>query len=303
MRRAPPLSEVARVTQRLAVLLAAGVAPGAAWEFVAESTPEGSVPRQVAGSEDVAEALARASATLSPAEGAAWRGLAAAWRCASVAGAPFASTLRDQASSLRSLADTQRDIEVALASPRATMRVVLALPVVGVLFGALLGFGTIPTLFGTPAGWVCLVLGGALVLAARSWSRRLVNRATPRDTTPGLHCDLLAIAVGGGASIERARAAARDACVRFGIEQTTEDRADSAVALAERAGVPVAELLRAEADEARRDARAAAQRSAAALSVQLMAPLGVCVLPAFLVLGVAPLVITILSSTVGGIAG
>lgn len=259
--------------------------------------------RSVAGSGDIPVALARASAALPAGESAAWRGLAAAWHVASVAGAPLSSTLRDQATSLRSLADAQRDIEVALASPRATMRVVLALPVVGVVFGALLGFGTLEVLFATPPGWACLVIGGALILAARAWSHRLVARATPTDTTPGLDCDLLAIAVGGGASMGRARAAAEDACIRFGIPVTSGDRADSAVALANRAGVPVVELLRAEAEEARREARATAQRAAAGLSVELMAPLGVCVLPAFLVLGVVPLVITILSSTIGGFAG
>ena len=72
------------------------------------------------------------------------------------------------------------------------------------------------------------------------------------------------------------------------------------LALSARAGVPAAALLRAEADEARRDARAAAQKAAAVLGVRLMIPLGVCVLPAFMALGVAPLLIAVISSTVAG---
>jgi tight adherence protein B len=71
--------------------------------------------------------------------------------------------------------------------------------------------------------------------------------------------------------------------------------------LSRRAGVGAVELLHAEADQARRDARSAAQLASAALGVRLMLPLAVCVLPAFMVLSVAPLVLSILSSTVSGI--
>ena len=42
------------------------------------------------------------------------------------------------------------------------------------------------------------------------------------------------------------------------------------------------------------------QDAAAVLAVRLMIPLGVCVLPAFMALGVAPLLIAVISSTVAG---
>ncbi|MBH0110832.1 hypothetical protein I6E81_11695 [Salinibacterium sp. NG22] len=45
---------------------------------------------------------------------------------------------------------------------------------------------------------------------------------------------------------------------------------------------------------------AAARAGAAALSVRLMLPLGLCVLPAFMVLGVLPLMVAVISSTVAG---
>ncbi len=69
--------------------------------------------------------------------------------------------------------------------------------------------------------------------------------------------------------------------------------------LSRRAGVPAGELLRSEAEEARRAARSDAQVKAAALGVRLMLPLGLCILPAFMALGVIPLLITVISSTVG----
>jgi tight adherence protein B len=62
--------------------------------------------------------------------------------------------------------------------------------------------------------------------------------------------------------------------------------------------VPAAALLRSEAEEARREARSAGQAAAARLAVTLMLPLGLCILPAFMLLGVAPLLIAIVGSTV-----
>jgi tight adherence protein B len=58
--------------------------------------------------------------------------------------------------------------------------------------------------------------------------------------------------------------------------------------------------LRAEAEELRRLARARSAKKAAVLSVRLMLPLGLCILPAFMVLGVAPLALSLMASTVQG---
>ena len=173
---------------------------------------------------------------------------------------------------------------------------VMALPAVGILFGLALGFNTIATLFGTPVGWACLVVGGGLLLLAGRWNRRLVRSSGPTSATPGLACELMAIGMAGGASIDRTREIVEGALRRF--EVATDD-VDSVLELARRAGVPAAELLRSEAAELRAAARASAQERAAALSVKLMLPLGLCVLPAFLVLGVLPLLATVVTSTIG----
>lgn len=293
------LGGIAIIAQRLAVLLAAGVAPAAAWRFVAETTGN-AVAAAAVGTHDIADALVAASGALPAGERDAWRGLAAAWTVATDAGAPLAGALRDYARSLRALADATRDAEVALAGPKATARIVLVLPFVGLTFGALMGFGTIEVLFGSPVGWVLLAVGAGLILAARAWNRRLVASARVRDVTPGLGCELTAVAVSGGGSLDRARQATTDALRRFGLSFDLTN-VEGVLELSERAGVPAAELLRAEAEEQRRDARAAAQAAAAALGVRLMLPLGLCILPAFLVLGVAPLLIAVLSSTVASL--
>ena len=305
--RAADLEPLAAVVQRLGVLLAAGVAPASGWAYLAEAA-RGNAASGVRG---VADAAARgdsipeailAVAGSNTAETTAWRGLAAAWLVASDAGAPLAATLAELAASLRSLAQNQRDLETALAGPVATARMVMALPVVGILFGIALGFDPVRILFTTLPGLVCLALGISLMLLAQLWNRRLVRRARPRCLTPGLALDLMAIAVSGGASLTRARHAAADARETCGIgDDGSEAAIEDVLALSSRAGIPAAALLRSEATEARRTARSTGERTAATLAVTLMLPLGLCILPAFMLLGVAPLLIAVISSTVTGL--
>jgi tight adherence protein B len=304
---------VAAVVQRLAVLLSAGVPPPAAWGYLDAGPAVSAVTDAVARGASVVDAIdgagsagsagsagfagsAGSAGSAGPA-GAAWRALAAAWAVATEAGAPLATALRDFATSLRSLAQAEREIQVALAGPIATARLVMALPAVAVLFGLSLGFNTLEVLMTTPMGIGCLLAGLGLMAAGRAWNRRLVKSATPTDPAPGLLFDLVAIALAGGAPLDRARDAAVSAAAARGItgDETAIDRV---LELSRRAGVPAGELLRSEAEELRRTARSDAQQRAASLSVKLMLPLGACVLPAFMLLGVAPLMLSVISSTV-----
>jgi tight adherence protein B len=283
---------VAAVVQRLAVLLSAGVPPQAAWGYLDASPAVSTVTDAVARGAPVTEAVDGAGSA-----GAAWRALAAAWAVATEAGAPLAPALREFATSLRSLAQAEREIRVALAGPIATAKLVMALPAVAVLFGLALGFNTLEVLTTSSAGIGCLITGLALLATGRAWNRRMVKAATPTDPAPGLLFDLVAIALAGGAPLDRARVGAIKAAADRGITGD-EGAIDQVLELSRRAGVPAGELLRSEAEELRRTARSDAQQRAASLSVKLMLPLGACVLPAFMLLGVAPLMLSVISSTV-----
>lgn len=59
-------------------------------------------------------------------------------------------------------------------------------------------------------------------------------------------------------------------------------------------GAPTAALLRATAASLRRSRKRRAEQAAAELGVRLVLPLGLCQLPAFLCLGIVPLVLTLL---------
>jgi len=301
VRDVPRLAGVASTVQRLAVLLAAGVPPTSAWRYLAQSPTVERVGAAIRGGTPVAEAIVAQLPQVAAEERPAWRGLAAAWWVAADVGAPLAPSLRDFAASLRSLSEAQREIAVALSAPVATARLVMALPAVGLLFGFSLGFDTLGVLFTTVPGLACLVVGVALMLAALAWNRRLVAAAQPRDLTPGLRFELTAIAVAGGGALDRAVASVTEALRGCGLAAVGDEAGVEAVLdLSRRAGVPAAELLRSEAEESRRSARAEAAARASVLAVRLMLPLGLCVLPAFMVLGVAPLLIAVITSTVSG---
>jgi tight adherence protein B len=306
----------------------------------------------------IADAVAAEARTLGGQSGEAWLALAAAWSVATGAGAPLAGCLRELAASFRQLGQLQRDVQVALAGPEATARMVMGLPVIGIVFGALMGFDTLRTLFATLPGLLCLVAGSVLMVAGSRWNARLVRSAQTTDAAPGLQLDLTAIAMAGGGSVDRARSLVRAATERYGlngarsaparsdgarsrgarsdgarsdgarsdgarsdgarsdgartgnaraddvrtegvrIDGTRADGAiDAVLDLSTRAGVPAAELLRSEANQMRRDARSEGQRKAATLAVTLMLPLGVCVLPAFMLVGVVPLLLAVITST------
>ncbi|MEO6505640.1 MAG: type II secretion system F family protein [Terrimesophilobacter sp.] len=313
------LEPVAAVVQRLAVLLAAGVAPASAWQYLADAGGPQSrrlknIVRALGAGTTISDAIVatvqteavrrRAAPALRRRPGpdapdaAAWRGLAAGWFVATSAGAPLASSLRDFAAGLRDLAQTERDLATALAGPVATAKLVMVLPAVGILFGVVLGFNSLAALFSSVPGFICLGTGTALLLAARAWNHGLLARARPAIRTPGLAMDLMAIAVSGGASLARANEVVAQARERCGIQADGVDSIAEVLELSRRAGVPAAALLRSAADEARRQARSSGEQKAATLAVTLMLPLGLCVLPAFMLLSVAPLLIAILSSTV-----
>jgi tight adherence protein B len=267
--------DVARLAHSAAVLMGAGLSADRVWTYLGIS---------------VAEVQSNA--------GPAWHSLVAGWAVATTVGAPMALSMRRLAVALREGADVVRDIQTALVGPRSASKLILFLPVVALGLGALLGFNSLEILFLRPLGWTCVVLAAVLIYSGVRWSKKLTDRAIPVSWNPGLHAELTAMALGGGTSIVRARMIV-DAQLSLASEDDERDIA-SVLALAEDAGVPAAELLRAEAERQRYEARARGQAAAGRLGVQLLLPLGLCVLPAFVLIAVIPLIVSVLSSTTFG---
>ncbi|WP_173922332.1 type II secretion system F family protein [Agromyces sp. Marseille-P2726] len=319
LRRADPaagVDTVAAVAERVAALLSAGVPAPSAWSHVRERRAGTATDlpatldaehavldaaADAAGRGDSVSGAIAAALRNQPAASSEWSVLGAAWSVAVASGAPLAASLLTFAAALRDEAQLRREVRSALAGPLASARLVTALPLIAVAFGVLLGFDTLGVLFGGPVGIACVVVGAALLWAGRSWSMRLARRASRSSAGAGLDLELLAIAMSGGASVERSRALVAETLAAHRIPND-DHRAHEVIALAERAGAPIADLLRAEAFRVRRVARAEGAVRAAALGARLMLPLGACVLPAFVLLGVVPLLVSVVSGTLGGAA-
>lgn len=271
---------VAHTLDRVAVLVAAGVPPPRAWVLVG-GRPEQRTP--------------------------AWQDVRIVLAVADRTGAPSAEALRALSGAMRRSAAADRAVRVALAGPRASTRVVLALPLLGLATGSAWGAGAAEVLLTTPLGWACSLLAALLVATGRRWSRRLERDATPDGHVPGILLDAWAVALSGGGSWQDAgttvheafAAAGRDAADPSGAAGS--ERLREVLALSRRAGVPASALLRGAAADVRDDAAAAGLAAAERLAVRLVLPLGICVLPAFVLVGVVPVVVGVLSSTVDGL--
>jgi tight adherence protein B len=298
----PGAEAVATTVLSLAVLLQAGVAPARAWTHLSQTGDEAAARIVAALAHDTP--LARAIAEVG---GSAWREVAVAYQVATTVGAPLAACLRSLSAALSDAQEAADDVRVALAEPAGTARLMAWLPLLALALGAALGFDTFVTLVATPLGLACLVAGVLLIVVAQRWTARLVRAARDAGGVPGLDAELIAIALTGGVSIERARAVVADAGAlrhpdRAAVVAATsppdapDDVVEAVLVLSRSAGVPAVELLRASAAHARHRARVEGRLRAARLSTRLLVPLGVCTLPAFLLLGVAPMLLSVMST-------
>ena len=105
------------------------------------------------------------------------RDLARAWRVSTQTGAPMSATLDQVSAAL--VADQSLSAVVAgeLSAPRATGKVMAALPVCGIVIGYLLGGDPISWLLGHPVGWGCLLAGVLLACLGVLWIETLARRA------------------------------------------------------------------------------------------------------------------------------
>ncbi len=150
---------------QVAALLRAGATPGAAWSRALGVSVD---PAGVPSGADLAGVVGGAA----PA-----RGLVAASRLASDVGASLGGVLEAVSATLVAEAEARSDREAALAGPQATARVLLWLPVAGVLLGWALGADPLATATDGGVGTAAVGLGLVLLALGRTWTARLVAGA------------------------------------------------------------------------------------------------------------------------------
>ena len=238
-------------------------------------------------------------------------------------GAPLADVLDAIGDAIDDAQDVEEARRVASAGPLMSARVLAGLPLVGVT--AALALGASPWGFytsGTP-GVVCASLGVLAWVAGVASCRRILARcrradAGGGDTDAALACDLIASALACGASIPRTLDALADACaqeplawtassLRLGAtwEQAWEeapawaDPLRDALEASWTAGTAPEGMLARCASWERRTRLIDAKTRAEELSVRLVGPLGAFFLPAFLLLGIAPLLAHLMGTVAG----
>lgn len=196
------LAVLAAMTDRLAALLGAGLPIADAWNALAEAGTDelavdvasvvervlrsgGSVSEGLRlaarfdGGRPVLGWLLRGKGAREPsvggqfAEGLAW--LATSWDLLDGCGAAPAGVLRAVAESLRAEREARAAIEVAAAGPKATVWVLVAMPLAALGFGQTLGADPLRVLLMTVPGRWALTLGCLLWGAGILWARRITR--------------------------------------------------------------------------------------------------------------------------------
>ncbi|MGM0928454.1 MAG: type II secretion system F family protein [Actinomycetota bacterium] len=110
-----------------------------------------------------------------------WQDLASCWEVSERTGAPLALLLENYARHLQDRLDGRAARRTALAGPKATATLLGWLPLLGLGLGTAMGADPLGTLLLSASGWPVLVIGAALMIGARLWSRELVRRAAGPD--------------------------------------------------------------------------------------------------------------------------
>lgn len=293
---APPAAIA--VALKSAALLRGGVHPRRALLLVSREVPGADMHATV----ERVRAGWGIGAALAAAPRPEWRVLGAAWSLAEVSGAPLAPVLERIAAALGSIAALTQRRDVLLQGPRTTVRLVATLPFVAIGVGYLLGFDPFPV-FITPIGMMLVCVGLVLHVTGLAWTRALTQRVANADRVAGLECELYWVALAGGSPPGAAISKVADAASECGAEwiEFSElrdcGRIGQLLESAMTVGVPVSQLLLEAASTARAETQTQLEREAERLGVRVLMPLAMCTLPAFVCLGIAPVVISLLGGS------
>lgn len=298
--RTPPsdLGNTADAALRAAVLLRGGVPAGRVWRLLGEDPLAPRDLKELAARIAQGQPVSSAMVLLETEE---WNVLAATWLLAERTGAPFATVLERIAAALQSLERLGQRRSVLLAGPRATIRLVASLPLLALVLGWVLGFDPAQVMFSS-FGMALAVTGGGLLALGMRWANHMIKQLAAADWVAGLECELAWVAMSGGlppSAALRRIADSVDATGASWVKLSTLSRGGSVrnvISAATNLGAPVATMLLAEAEALRATALTELERQAERLGVRVLLPIGLCVLPSFIVLGVIPVLAAVLGN-------
>ncbi len=248
------------------------------------------------------------------------KALDSACRLSGTTGAPLAHILDAVADGLEDAEAVEEARRIASEGSRMSTRILLAMPLMGVIAAQALGAEPLKQFVSGGIGTVLAIVGLTCMVSAYFLSRYLMERARGKEEAidPALACDLARAVLESGAAIpsviESLGEATRDDQLarigrelRLGVswERAWEERAIDQLALALHSawvdGIAPDDLLSRTARQIRARRLAEARTRAEALGVTLVVPLGSLLLPAFLALGLGPIIVHLMGDGIIGL--
>ena len=193
-----------------------------------------------------------------------------------------------------------RRIELANATPRATVKLVLWLPVAALVIGQFSGLGSVVVLFKSPIALASVLAGGLLLAIGHYWSGRLLLRARAVDFDDAVFLDGIAMAMSGGLPIPKSQELASQSFLQsFAKNPSAEIQQEvvDAIEFSKDTGASLSILLSEKANEIRAAVQYSKAEALEKLTVKLLIPLGASVLPAFALIAVVPIAISFLTNS------
>ncbi|WP_167143567.1 hypothetical protein [Canibacter zhoujuaniae] len=218
---------------------------------------------------------------------------------ATESGAPRSLALESLSTNIAALLELRKRRRLLAAGPQASMFLIALLPVLAIAVGELLGFAPLSVMF-TPIGAVLAVAGFSLLLVGVRWLRRMITATLSKENLVGFECELMVLALAGGMPLQAAQKCVANAILESGSTWLSVDQfaphgaVAGALVTAELTCTGANSILLANAADLRRKSLEQLEIAAEQLGAKLLLPMGLCVLPAFVLLGVVPVIISML---------
>lgn len=225
------------------------------------------------------------------------------WRLATSLGGPIVLALNRITEVFDRTQRNQQEVQLAFAGPQSTAKLVMWLPVLALVLSQLVGMNPLGAIVGSPLGALSVSVGAGLMVAGRWWTKRLLARALPNPDDSvaidrGAYLDCVLIGLQAGLPLSQARQSADlEFESGFQAKPLTEnfEALDAASELSRTTGAALTQILLSNADAFREKQRFEIASRISKLGVQLMIPLGLAVLPAFVLLAIVPIAVSLLA--------
>lgn len=195
--------------------------------------------------------------------------------------------------------ENEARLRISSTVPKATARLVLWLPLGAVALGQLLGLGSLEVFFNSVAALVGLLLGLMMLVAAQGWTNRILSTANRPEDLEEILLDAIALSVDAGISHFQAVQICGEGFAEIyerEPSQAIKTEMQELLEFSELHGSPIAHLFRNRAQEIRSRNANHQGELLERVSIRLLAPIAIFVLPAFVLIAVLPISVSLITN-------